>query len=243
MRLAQKATGLLKGLRPKQSGGRRADGLDKDEAKPLNEKARVEELKRKQASRPPRGLAATAIAPSTRKRCRSMGHPAIAIHEDGYDANTQPRHVRKMAAQLAQDEASEQDESGSDATDSEAEPDESVMEDMKKLEESFEGISHKYRLINRIGEGKTIPKHTLNRSNVSQVPSRRYTRPSSCKDIRTATSKTNPTVVSPKTRLHPSDVSWPLLPKSLNEATSEIASSWLSKRYMSPHHHTASSTS
>jgi len=31
--------------------------------------------------------------------------------------------------------------------------DDSVAEDMKKLEESFKGISQKYRLINRIGEG------------------------------------------------------------------------------------------
>ena len=31
--------------------------------------------------------------------------------------------------------------------------DESVAEDMRKLEESFRGISQKYRLINRIGEG------------------------------------------------------------------------------------------
>ena len=160
MRLAQKATGLLKGLRPKQSGGRRADGPDKDEAKPLNDNARDGQLRRKQASTRPRGLAATATAPSTRKRRRSMGHSAIAIHEDGYDANPQPRRLRKMAAQLAQDEESEQDESASDATDSEGEPDESVMEDMKKLEESFEGISHKYRLINRIGEGKTV-QHIL----------------------------------------------------------------------------------
>ena len=154
MKLAQKATGLLKGLRPKQTGRRRVDGLDRDEAKPLNEKDRVEELKRRNSSRRPRGLGATVIAPATGKRRRNMGHPAIAIHEDAYDANPRPRQVRKMSAQLAQDEQSEQDESGSDGTDSEGEPEESVMDDMKKLEESFEGISQKYRLINRIGEGQ-----------------------------------------------------------------------------------------
>lgn len=37
---------------------------------------------------------------------------------------------------------------------SEDEVDESVIEDMRKLEESFRGISRKYRLINRIGEGE-----------------------------------------------------------------------------------------
>jgi cell division control protein 7 len=31
--------------------------------------------------------------------------------------------------------------------------DDSVIEDMRKLEESFKGISQKYKLINRIGEG------------------------------------------------------------------------------------------
>lgn len=36
--------------------------------------------------------------------------------------------------------------------------DDSVAEDMKKLEESFKGISQKYRLINRIGEGSIRPE-------------------------------------------------------------------------------------
>ena len=38
--------------------------------------------------------------------------------------------------------------------DSEDEVDDSVVEDMRRLEESFKGISQKYRLINRIGEGE-----------------------------------------------------------------------------------------
>ncbi len=42
-----------------------------------------------------------------------------------------------------------------DDSESEDEADESVIEDMRKLEESFRGISRKYRLINRIGEGET----------------------------------------------------------------------------------------
>jgi hypothetical protein len=40
-----------------------------------------------------------------------------------------------------------------DDDESEDEVEESVIEDMRKLEESFRGISRKYRLINRIGEG------------------------------------------------------------------------------------------
>ncbi len=146
MRLAQKAAGLLKGLSLKQIDGRRANGPDKDKAKPLNEERRLEELKRKRSS--------TAIATAPEKRRRNMARPAIAIHEDVQNPDRQPRQVRKMSTQLEQDDQSVQDESMSEETDSEEEPDESVMEDMKKLEESFEGISQRYRLINRIGEGQ-----------------------------------------------------------------------------------------
>lgn len=38
---------------------------------------------------------------------------------------------------------------------SQEEVDELVAEDMKKLEMSFKGISQKYRLVNRIGEGQS----------------------------------------------------------------------------------------
>lgn len=54
-----------------------------------------------------------------------------SYHEDGKDG---------------EDEEEDDDED-------EEEVDESVLEDMRKLEESFEGISQKYRMINRIGEG------------------------------------------------------------------------------------------
>lgn len=58
-----------------------------------------------------------------------------------------PQHV-----QIVGDEEEDQSEEGYE-TESEDEVDESVVEDMRKLEESFRGISRKYRLINRIGEG------------------------------------------------------------------------------------------
>lgn len=48
-----------------------------------------------------------------------------------------------------------EDEVDSDgSTDTDEDIDESVVEEMQKLEESFVGISRKYRLINRIGEGR-----------------------------------------------------------------------------------------
>jgi cell division control protein 7 len=40
-----------------------------------------------------------------------------------------------------------------DEGEEEDEMDDSVKEDMMRLEDSFRGISHRYRLVNRIGEG------------------------------------------------------------------------------------------
>ena len=49
----------------------------------------------------------------------------------------------------------EEEEQTDEYDEDEDDVDESVAEDMKKLEESFKGISQKYRLINRIGEGQS----------------------------------------------------------------------------------------
>lgn len=54
---------------------------------------------------------------------------------------TESDHSRDVEETEGQDEALEE------------EIDESVKEDMRKLEETFTGISERYRLINRIGEG------------------------------------------------------------------------------------------
>jgi hypothetical protein len=51
--------------------------------------------------------------------------------------------------------------------------DESVREDMQKLEETFTGISERYRLINRIGEGRchsTCDKTPLTRNRQEHFP-------------------------------------------------------------------------
>lgn len=50
-------------------------------------------------------------------------------------------------------ESDQSQSTSDDATDSGDEQDESVVEDMKKLEKEFTGISGRFRLINRIGEG------------------------------------------------------------------------------------------
>ena len=159
-RLAAKARGLVKAVKSNAEQKR----AQRDKFQGLRNGALQERLLReveeletpKEQTRPrTRSVAATASATSTLgKRRRVMGQNAIAIHEDVHAQQERPRKLRKMSAGervrvLSDDESSEEQES----TDSEDEVDESVMDDMKRLEESFTGISQKYRLVNRIGEG------------------------------------------------------------------------------------------
>lgn len=163
MRLAQKASGLLKGLRSKQTRERRADGQDKGQTK-SSEKDRATVLKSQGKQKEnllfPRRAADKVIATTLSKRQTNMANTAIAIHEDAPEnMDRPPRTLRRMSAprrpQRVPYEGSDL-ESASGDSESEDEPDESVMEDMRKLEENFEGISQKYRLINRIGEGMSL---------------------------------------------------------------------------------------
>ena len=96
-----------------------------------------------------------------------MGHNAIYIHEDGDDDLSRPRKKRVMEVEnpnqarpryahdaVEEAETTSEDTEEEDEEEEEDEIDESVVEDMRKLEESFRGISQRYRLINRIGEGR-----------------------------------------------------------------------------------------
>jgi len=84
-----------------------------------------------------------------------MGHHDIVIHEDDDVAARKMivdhPHTQPVSAEEEEESASES--LTSETSDSEDEVDETVMEDMRKLEEDFKGISQQYRLINRIGEG------------------------------------------------------------------------------------------
>jgi cell division control protein 7 len=60
--------------------------------------------------------------------------------------------------QLFEDDEDDLEEEAFDEYEEDDDIDDSVAEDMKKLEESFKGISQKYRLINRIGEGSIRPE-------------------------------------------------------------------------------------
>jgi hypothetical protein len=210
MRLAHRATGILKGLKSKQPGDRHADGLEKNEARSLKarEKGRAAQLKSKDTSRYPRRTAGKAIATALGKRHRNMGHPAIAIHEDAHDTNLQSRRLRKMSAHdPTQDDTSVQDESMSDDSDCDDDPKESVMEEMRKLEESFAGISQKYRLINRIGEGLQELETCWQLANLSQALSLPSTRPNSCPRMKRRTLRTDRWTISLKMHLHRNDES------------------------------------
>lgn len=94
-------------------------------------------------------------------RCEiAMAFEVDLAHESGTDQVYGSRKPQAMAdsqrKQIVEDEEEEERGELSDEDDeeeSEDEVEESVIEDMQRLEESFRGISRKYRLINRIGEG------------------------------------------------------------------------------------------
>lgn len=151
-KLAQKAGGLLKGLRSKQSLRRNGKGRENNReeavdvpASPDREQLIPETRQRRHAT-----AGATVLGKRSRYSTRSMAQNTITIHEDAQDAMVQLHGSGKMSTPLPQADLFDQD---SDSTESDEEIDDSVLEDMHKLEESFAGISQRYRLVNRIGEG------------------------------------------------------------------------------------------
>lgn len=117
------------------------------------------QIQRDSAVVPPRrnvlGSSKTANLILGKRKRKEMGTNDIAIHEDTSATNAarylQPAEYQIMTggnsnAQIYDDESEDEDE-----------VDETVAEDMYKLEENFKGISQKYRLINRIGEGMLVP--------------------------------------------------------------------------------------
>lgn len=119
--------------------------------------------------------AATAPPAKPRKRNRgAMGYSTIAIHEDT-SARTQHLHVPEFQIMTKHDpnvpvpwsdEGEDEDADADEDGHSEDEVDDTVAEDMRKLEENFKGISQKYRLINRIGEGTLVLPETRSISNL-----------------------------------------------------------------------------
>jgi cell division control protein 7 len=84
----------------------------------------------------------------------------IAIHEDP------PEDAVEHASDLdetEEDTGSDSELSQADEHMSDEEIEEAVAEDIERFESTFEGISDRYRLINRIGEGKLSPSGTARR--------------------------------------------------------------------------------
>lgn len=83
-----------------------------------------------------------------------MAQRAFTIHEEP-ETEIEPQVMtRPPIESRKRDQGQVDDETDSaESEGSDDEVDETVAEDMRRLEESFAGISKKYRLINRIGEG------------------------------------------------------------------------------------------
>jgi hypothetical protein len=92
-----------------------------------------------------------------------MAQTALSSHRIHAKPSNKVYHYSAMGVpqpiQLLEDDEDDLEEEAFDEyEEDEDDIDDSVAEDMKKLEESFKGISQKYRLINRIGEGSIRPE-------------------------------------------------------------------------------------
>jgi hypothetical protein len=97
----------------------------------------------------------------------SAGDPSLFnIHEDRPTLDEYQATIEKARLRQVEDLESSQDdsESGNDFPGSSNKVkrprviDPAVAEDMAKFEESFKGITRRYRLIDRIGEGEIEPR-------------------------------------------------------------------------------------
>ena len=162
MGLGKKASALFDGLRRHRKDGRSSRRSKEPEVKSTG--GRKEEAQGVPQSEPRRlrlrsGRAGAVVssgqietmaqtAPSSQQNYEKPSHRA-----NQYPAMAVPRPI-----QLLEDDGDhleEQTDDGYEDEEDEDDIDDSVAEDMKKLEESFKGISQQYRLINRIGEGDT----------------------------------------------------------------------------------------
>lgn len=180
MGLVKKASKLLEGVR-RHKNVLASNDQYKQEDLSLGLKARFGRLV---ADRETRRRKATVEAgdsvthESKRERMMMTAQEVFSVHENPtneLEIVRKPRHmIDTQQIQIVEDKEEESEsESESDQYndgESDDEADESVIEDMRKLEENFKGISRKYRLINRIGEG--ILTSVYNRLNALPTRSR-----------------------------------------------------------------------
>lgn len=102
------------------------------------------------------------------------------LHNDGYGEDSEHQYAEESGCEDPEDEV-----------------DDLVKEDMKKLDDSFRGISKRYRLVNRIGEGMPQLLKAVLSLTVVQGPFLPYTKQRICytmstKTIGTCSETTNP---------------------------------------------------
>jgi hypothetical protein len=159
MGLVKRASTLFEGFRRHRNDGRSSRRPNEPDVKPTA--VRKEEKPGVPASEPRRlrlrPRRAVAIAPS--EETDTMAQTATFSQQNQDRTSHRAYHNSAMEErrpiQLVEDEEDglEGEEASDEYEDDEDDIDDSVAEDMKKLEDSFKGISQKYRLINRIGEG------------------------------------------------------------------------------------------
>jgi hypothetical protein len=158
MGLVKKASKLIEGVRRQRSELRRPR-QSKEEDLNVRSTGRIakfvaaQKLRRRKSAL--EATAEDALLGSVEKE--AMAQEVFSAHENDTQQIESFRKTRVMVVpqriQIVEDKEEEDQSEEGYETESEDEVDESVVEDMRKLEESFRGISRKYRLINRIGEG------------------------------------------------------------------------------------------
>lgn len=76
-------------------------------------------------------------------------------HANSKDHHTQQHRIYEDEDRLddSKDTFEESERTKTASSEEDSEPEDSVLEDMERFEQSFKGITKRYRLINRIGEG------------------------------------------------------------------------------------------
>ena len=85
-----------------------------------------------------------------RQKAARLSRVPIHVHEDPSEHD----HRASDLEETEQDAASDSDMSLRNDNGSDEELDDSVAEDIERFHTTFKGISDRYRLINRIGEGR-----------------------------------------------------------------------------------------
>jgi cell division control protein 7 len=88
---------------------------------------------------------------------RPRAKEPFEIHHDAMEGSELEEALETIEESRQEgDEHDQEDEYSEESDDSDDVVDEAVQEDMLRFQETFKGIKERFRLINRIGEGKSI---------------------------------------------------------------------------------------